>query len=167
MLVPGLLGGARGGPLPALPSDILLLIVGGADSPLPPCGGILPLSPSPCAVGISAIAEVVRCGGPDGGLGAEVAAGGALLPLIVLGGPAALGGGGVADGVGVFSAPAFLLIQRLRSGSYTKEDCSPSLARMGLLGCEPMSASFFAPPLNQPPSPQPFFAGATSFARAA
>ena len=37
-------------------------------------------------------------------------------PLVDLGGPA-LGGGGVAPGVGVESPPPFLLIQRLSSGS--------------------------------------------------
>ena len=50
-----------------------------------------------------------------GGIALAIAGG----PLVVAmrGGPAALGGGGVAVGVGATSAPAFLLIQRLASGS--------------------------------------------------
>jgi len=110
MLVPGRLGGPVGGP--ALPLLALLLIAraGGAPNPPPPIGGDI-FSPMSCdAPSISDDLDAVRCGGPDERRGAEVkfAPGG---PLTARGGPA-LGGGGVADGVGVFSAPAFLLIQR-------------------------------------------------------
>ena len=110
MLVPGRLGGPVGGP--TLPLLALLTIAGGA--PNPPAvvgGGALPSEvPS-----ISDDPEAARCGDPEGGRGADVkfAPGG---PLTDRGGPA-LGGGGVAEGAGVCSAPAFLLIHRFCSGS--------------------------------------------------
>jgi hypothetical protein len=131
MLVPGLLGGPVGGP--ALPLLALLLIAGGAPNPPPRRGGgALPLI-SGEVPSISDDLEAARWGGPDPGRGAEVkfAPGG---PLTARGGPVALGGGGVAEGVGVFSAPAFLLTHLFNSGSYTNELASPSLARIGLLG---------------------------------
>jgi hypothetical protein len=114
MLVPGRLGGPVGGP--ALPLLALLLIAGGAPNPPPPSGGgALPLI-SCEAPSIPDDLDAARCGGPEGGRGADVkfAPGG---PLTARGGPVALGGGGVAVGVGVFSAPAFLLIHRFCSGS--------------------------------------------------
>lgn len=110
MLVPGLLGGPDG--VPAPPFDKLLLIGGGA--PLP--GGGFPFppiaSPFPWRMGESEPLD----GGPtaDPGCGVEVGPG---APDAVLRGPVAFGGGGVADGVGVLSAPAFLLTQRFNSGS--------------------------------------------------
>jgi hypothetical protein len=100
--VPGLLGG----PVPMLPLDTLRLIAleaagpGGAEA-----GG----------AGASKEAEGTR-----GGVfrrGADVGPASGPGPLTVRGGAADRGGGGVAVGVGVFSAPAFLLTQRLRLGS--------------------------------------------------
>lgn len=158
MLVPGRLGGPGGGP--AFPLVALLLIAGGA--PNPPSrsdGGALPLTSSE-APSISEDIDEARGEGPDPERDAEVKLspeppGG---PLTLRGGPVALGGGGVAEGVGVFSAPAFLLTHRFKTGSYTNELVSPSFARIGLFGCD-MSPSFFAPPPNHPPIPQPFLAG--------
>lgn len=71
----------------------------------------------------------------------------------------AFGGGGVAVFASTFSAPGFLLIHRLRSGSYTKLLDSPSFARIGLLEAAspaPLISAGFLPP-NHPPKPQPFF----------
>lgn len=104
-----------------------------------------------------------------GGVGRE--GGGPMIPIggadvVLIGGVlAARGGGGVAVLLGVFSAPGFLLIQRFRSGSYTKLLASPNLALIGLLGS---SASSFLLPPNHPPKPQPpFFAAFASAARLA
>lgn len=161
ILVPGRLGGPDPGP--TLPFDTERLIAGGAARPLIAGGAEAGGALDP-EKGASEIAEDTREDIPM--RGAEVGPGG-CAPLTDRGGPAALGGGGVAVGVGVLSAPPFLLIQRFNSGSYTKEDSSPNFARMGLFGDAAASVgSFFAPP-NQPPRPQPFFAGAASFGRAA
>lgn len=75
------------------------------------------------------------------------------------GGPA-FGGGGVGFFASVFSAPTFLLIHRLSSGSYTKLLCSPRLALIGLFAASRLS---FLPPPRNPPGiqlvmPQPFLA---------
>jgi hypothetical protein len=106
MPVPGLLGGAVGGPEPPilLPLLTLLLMPGGArpESLIDEDGG-------------APASDTARCVG-GGILGVDVGPG-AGGPLAVRGGPA-LGGGGVeADLASVFSAPAFLLIQRFSSGS--------------------------------------------------
>lgn len=78
--------------------------------------------------------------------------GGALNVLDgLLGGPEALGGGGVAA-VGVDSAaPPFLLTHFFKFSSKTNEFSSPSLALMG-----PDCWALGSLPLNQPPN-QPFF----------
>lgn len=68
-----------------------------------------------------------------------------------------MGGGGVAFLASVFSAPAFLLIHRLSSGSYTKLLCSPSLALIGLFAGSGLSF-LPPPPPNQLVKPQPFLA---------
>jgi hypothetical protein len=162
MLVPGRLGGPVIAPLSALPFDWLRLIAGGAESP-PAAGGADAGSLSSLGIGTSEGLEDALWAVPI--RGADVGPGGPV-PLIDLGGPVALGGGGVALGVGVFSAPPFLLIHLFNSGSYTKEDSSPSFARMGLFGCAPISVDSFLPP-NQLPRPQPFFAGSANFERAA
>jgi hypothetical protein len=70
-----------------------------------------------------------------GGVPAPDEGGGYIADAGRLGGPALMrGGGGVAVAVGVCSAPAFLLIQRPRSLSKTKDDSSPSLA-LWTTGC--------------------------------
>jgi hypothetical protein len=116
MLVPGLLGGADAPP--ALPFDTLLLIVGGAVSS--DGGGALPVR-APLVSRIEP-ERLLDAGGPaaDIGRGAEVGPGGPVgpgAPETARRGPVAFGGGGVAVGAGVSSAPAFLLIQRFNSGS--------------------------------------------------
>lgn len=73
-------------------------------------------------------------------------------------GMAALGGGGVELLVSDCSAPAFLLTHRFNSGSYTKEEASPNLARIGLLGAEFLSW-FLAPTPSQLIRLHPLFAG--------
>lgn len=144
ILVAGRLGGRLGGPAPTSDPETDRLGPKGegpswADNPLP---------------------------GPNGGAPELVTGlGGAPPPppppsAADLG--ADLGGGGVAFLTSTFSAPGFLLIHRLSSGSKTKLLASPSFARMGfpaVLGEGEASAmdSFFLPPPNQPPKPQPFF----------
>lgn len=155
--VPGRLGGALGGPLPP-PLENVLMRTGGAarfedDGTDVDTGA----DSSDCvylwarsfveAAGRGANERPGGGGVPDGLL--PMPPGG---PLNVRRGP--LGGGGVADGAGVASAPPFLSTQRFRSGSYTKLLASPSLALMGLFACGTSGASFFAPP-NHPPN-QPF-----------
>lgn len=95
MLVPGRLGG----PVTALPFETLRLIAGGAARP----GGA---EAGGLGRGMSEEADVERRGADVG-----------PVPLTVRGGPLALGGGAAVVAAGVFSAPAFLLIQRLSSGS--------------------------------------------------
>lgn len=113
MLVPGRLGGADAPP--ALPFDTLLVIVGGAIS----SPGALPV-PFVSSWGPE---KLLDGGGPaaDIGRGADVGPPGGpegpTIPETARRGPVAFGGGGVAVGAGVSSAPAFLLIQRFRSGS--------------------------------------------------
>jgi hypothetical protein len=168
ILVPGLLGGADAPP--ALPFDTLPLIDGGVDSS-PDAGGTVPAR-SPI-IPFANADRLFDGGGPaaDIGRGAEVGPGGPAglaAADTARRGPVAFGGGGVAAAAGVSSAPAFLLIQRFSSGSYTNDEASPSFARIGLFGCEPASAlSFLALALNQPPRPQPLFFGCISLARAA
>lgn len=116
MLVPGRLGGPDG-PV-ALPLDTLLLIEGGAESS--EGGGALPVR-SPLTPGRDP-ERLLDGGGPaaDIGRGADVGPGGPVglgAPDTARRGPVAFGGGGVALATGVSSAPAFLLIQRLSSGS--------------------------------------------------
>lgn len=102
MLVPGRLGG----PLLALPFETVRCIKGGAPSPIV-AGGAEELGATTSPVG-----------GPfaiaDGDRGADVdtVAVGGPAPLAVRGGPAILGGGGVAEGAGVLSTPPFLFTQR-------------------------------------------------------
>ena len=111
--VPGRLGGAVGDPL-TLPLLVERAIasgprganIGGSPSDgagLSSCtSGLGPLTPSD--------AERIVGGARSGGLAAPTG-----VALAVRGGPA-LGGGGVAEGVGAVSPP-FLLIHRFRSGS--------------------------------------------------
>lgn len=150
MLVVGLEGGAEGG-APGGPATLLVLetvrIRGGSADPGggakdPDSLGELPPSDG-------AGDECVRIGGaeldgPGGGGVPEPAGRG--VPR---------GGGGVATLGALSSAPGALLTQRLWSGSYTKLDFSPSLARIGLLG-ELSRDSFLAPPPNHDPRPHPF-----------
>jgi hypothetical protein len=120
MPVPGLLGGADAAP--ALPFETLLVIEGGAAKSLDEGGNFpFPFIDSPFT---SALGEekLLEGGGPaaDAGRGADVGPGGPTglgTPETARRGPAAFGGGGVAVGLGVSSAPAFLLIQRFSSGS--------------------------------------------------
>jgi hypothetical protein len=122
MLVPGLLLGAE--EPAALPFDTLLLMSGGAISSLA-AGGVPPRLPPICPSIFSAVdANMARDGGgpeADIGRGAEVGPlGGPVGPTApdtARRGPVAFGGGGVAVGVGVSSALAFLLTQRFKSGS--------------------------------------------------
>lgn len=118
MLVPGLLGGADTPPI--LPLDTLLIIAGGAVSSPDDRGGALPVR-SPFVSGIDP-ERLLDGGGPaaDIGRGADVGPGGPggpAIPETARRGPVAFGGGGVAAGAVVSSAPAFLLTQRFRSGS--------------------------------------------------
>lgn len=150
MLVVGLEGGADGGP-PAAPGTLLALETvrdrGGSAEPGGPAlvGEKLPSDGA-------GVFEVVRGGGaePDapGGGGVPAPAGRGV----------ARGGGGVAILGALSSPPAALLTQRFRSGSYTKLDFSPNLARIGLLGELSADSFFEEPPLNQEPRPQPFLA---------
>jgi hypothetical protein len=79
--------------------------------------------------------------------GPEPMGGGAPVPLVLLLGGPALGGGGVDFEATLAEFGSFLLIHFLSLGSYTKEDSSPSFALMGpWVG---MSPSFFP---NQPPN---------------
>jgi hypothetical protein len=110
MLVAGLLGGALGG-LPTLLLEAVRAI--DVDSPKLSVDGGLPKA----GMGIG-----IDGGPPDGGgalarpaMGGGVADGGGGVPLEETGAP--FGGGGVAFFASVFSAPGFLLTQRLRSGS--------------------------------------------------
>jgi hypothetical protein len=156
ILVPGRLGGT----VAALPLPVLTFSAEGV--PKPPSvggGGTLPFALLSDGVpSISDEVDAARCGGANPGRGEGVGPESGA-PLTFRSGPApALGGGGVAEGDGVFSAPAFLLTHLFNSGSYTNELASPSFARMGLLGCD-ISPSFFAPPPNQPLRPHPFLAG--------
>ena len=110
MLVLGRLGGA----VTVLLFDPLLFIVSGAENP-PAAGGVDTMSLCP---GTSEEAEgtLFVAGAPI--LGADVGPRPGLPELLaVRGGPAPRGGGGVADRAGAFSAPPFLLTQRLSSGS--------------------------------------------------
>lgn len=159
-LVVGLLGGALGGPPGAL--AVLWFDTDRIISGAPPPPGMFRLSWD--AALLSSAGEGVRRGGPPGAIkppgGADVGPpGGGGVPVR----EAERGGGGVAVLAGVFSAPGFLLIQRLSSGSYTKLLASPSLAFTGLLAWS--SDSFLLPPPNQPPKPQPFLAAFASAAR--
>lgn len=111
MLVPGRLGGALGG-APALWFD--------AVRAMPGAGGAWRLSIEAAGFrsGIEPAAGMDLGGSPPetdrpGGGGVPEVGGG--VPVIDLG--PALGGGGVAVLAGVFSAPGFLLTQRLSSGS--------------------------------------------------
>ena len=117
MLVPGLLGGADAPP--TLPFDTLLLIEGGASS-LDDGGGAL-LVCSPFISGDDP-ERLLETGGPEADIGRGVDVGpgglaGPATPETARRGPVAFGGGGVAAGVVVSSAPAFLLTQRFRSES--------------------------------------------------
>jgi hypothetical protein len=120
MPVPGLLGGADAAP--ALPFETLLVIEGGAAKSLGERGIFpFPFIDSPFTLALEE--EKLLGGGPaaDAGRGADVGAGGPTglgTPETARRGPGvAFGGGGVATGVGVSSAPAFLLTQRFNSGS--------------------------------------------------
>lgn len=124
--VPGLLGGPLGG-APLRPMEPLLALrdIGSAARRGRPVSlwpsdwdgpGINSLT-ARCAIG-GALPELI-------GLGALEREG----TLETRGGPAR-GGGGVAVLASTASDPAFLLIQRFSSGSYTKDDASPSLARI-------------------------------------
>jgi hypothetical protein len=108
ILVAGRLGGAEAGGPPVIPPS-----GGGAEADGKPVCGVAGDAVSEGGPEGGPLAGVkVRDGGPD--IGGP--AGGAAAPLaLLLGGP--LGGGGVAaDGVAA-SAPPFLLIHFLRSGS--------------------------------------------------
>ena len=135
MLVPGRLGGPAGGSV--LPLLALLLMAAVAPSPPPRrSGSALPLT-SGEAPSVSDEFNTLRCGWPELRRGVDVKLSLACPPggpLTLRGGPVALGGGGVAEDVGVFSAPAFLFTHLFKSGSYTNELASPSLARIGLFG---------------------------------
>lgn len=96
----------------------------------------------------------------NGGGGVPDAGGG--VPVIDRG--PALGGGGVAVLASTFSAPGFLLTQRLRSGSYTKLLCSPRFALTALGPSAPGFGDSARFP-NQPPKPQPFLPACCSAAR--
>lgn len=160
MLVVGLLEGllsvlapdmdrSIGGALRLSCDGALLRTAGGAKVPKPDDGGTLD---RPCAGG-----------------GVNCLSGG--VPLTDRGLLLALGGGGVADFASTCSAPGFLLIHRLSSGSYTKLLASPSLALIGLPGDEDEASpglppSFLLPP-NQLEKPHPFLACAASAARRA
>ena len=153
-LVGGLVGGALGG-LPA-PAGSLTPLWFDAERAI--MGGTARLSEdaglfSPAPGGGAVDGGLDRFGG-GADADADVEAGGGGVEV----GPAR-GGGGVAVLAGVFSAPGFLLIHRLRSGSYTKLLCSPSLALIGLLPLPRFSSFFAPPPPNHPPKPQPFLAG--------
>lgn len=152
MLVVGLEGGAEGGP-PAGPATLLALeaarIMGGGTDPGGPGGpGGGPGEKRPSF-------ERVVEPGRDGGARLDGPGGGGVPEPAGRG--VARGGGGVATFGALSSAPAALLTQRFCSGSYTKLDFSPSLARIGLLG-ELSRDSFFDPPPNHDPRPQPFLA---------
>lgn len=123
MLVPGLLGGALGGPPPGAPVALVLEAerdMGGASG-----GGVLPLAPPPRLSCEAALYSSWT--GPGGGtdrgggppetdrLGGGVPVGGGGVPETERG--PALGGGGAGFLASVFSAPDFLLTHLLRSGS--------------------------------------------------
>jgi hypothetical protein len=95
--------------------------------------------------------------------GGGVPEGGGGVPAIDRG--PALGGGGVAVLASTFSAPGFLLIQRLSSGSYTKLLCSPKFALTALGASGPPGLGDSARFANQPPKPQPFLPACCSAAR--
>lgn len=121
ILVPGLLLGAE--EPAALPFDTLLLMGGGAISSLA-AGGVPPrLSARPSFPGALDVKRAREGGGPEADIGRGAEVGplgvpvGPTAPDTARRGPVAFGGGGVAVGVGVSSAPAFLLTQRFKSGS--------------------------------------------------
>lgn len=144
MLVGGLLGGPEpkvgtpatspGGPARSAGVPALL---GGPDTNGPPFGAIEALA----ALGAGApMAPIPRLlGGPDAAR--NPLGGGVPRPS----GP--FGGGGVGAAVASCSAPAFLLTHFLRSGSYTNEFSSPSLALIG-----PVWGAFGSFLPNQPPN---------------
>lgn len=146
MLVAGRLGGPLGGPTLWFETDRAM--GGGTLRPSRPAdwGGVTTVSGGP---GGGADARPIP---PMGGGGGVEGMWGAGDELEDRGGP--FGGGGVDFLASVFSAPAFLLIHRLSSGSYTKLLCSPSLALIGLFAGSGLS--FLLPPPNQLVKPQPF-----------
>src|SRR5690606_5488910 len=104
MLVAGLLGGPLGGP-PTLWFETDRIMGGG--TPSPAGSGGAPVLGGPLG------AVAVRGGPLEGGVPGAIPGGG--VELADRGGP--LGGGGVAFLASGVSAPAFLLTQRLSSGS--------------------------------------------------
>ncbi len=155
MLVVGRLGGPLGG------VGIAALLTLDAERAI---GGAAPPGPLLCGMALAGgMMEVdTDRGGPPGG-----AAPGGGVPLTERAAPL-LGGGGDGLDASTCSAPAFLLIQRFNSGSYTKLLASPSLARTGLFksGVLPLvgMSPFLLPP-NQFVKPHPFFPCCCSAAR--
>lgn len=147
MLVAGLLGGPLGGPTLWLETDRTM--GGGTPRPSGPAdwGGVTIVAGGPGGGADARPTPPMEGGGGVDGIW------GAGDELEDRGGP--LGGGGVAFLASVFSAPAFLLIHRFSSGSYTKLLCSPSLALIGLFAGSGLSF-LPPPPLNQLVKPQPF-----------
>lgn len=160
ILVVGRLGGPVGGPA-------VLLELDGAVR-----GGARPRLSFEGALFSSGVPARKLGGGIKDGGGALLLSGGGGVPIDAGGGGVPLtdrgparGGGGVAVLGAVFSAPGFLLTQRLRSGSYTKLLASPSLALMGLLVARSGGGdSAFLPP-NHPEKPQLFLVEAWAAAR--
>lgn len=157
MLVVGRLGGPLGGPV--LWFETERVMGGGTPRPSAPEGmvgtaDVVPARTGPGGGGADERPMPTPPLPPEGGV--EGMPGGGV-ELADRGGPP-FGGGGVGFFASVFSAPAFLLIHRLSSGSYTKLLCSPRLALIGLLG----SGASFLPPRNPPGiqlvRPQPFLA---------
>lgn len=109
MLVVGRLGGALGGP-PGGPPTLLVLETERAMGAPPPT---LSIEGDFCSEGMERGGSIPP--GPIGGGGVPVDDGGGGVPETERG--PALGGGGVAVFASTFSAPGFLLIQRLSSGS--------------------------------------------------
>lgn len=151
--------GRLGGPLAALWVDADRAMSGGAASPSPVAdiGGAADVETTRMGPGGGADDRPTGAPPPEGGV---EGIGGGGVELADRGGPA-FGGGGVAFFASVFSAPAFLLTHRLRSGSYTKLLCSPSFALIGLFVGSALS---FLPRPNQPVKPQPPFLAAFSAA---
>lgn len=144
--------GRLGGPLAALWFETERAIGGGAASPSAPAVTVGTADAVPARMGPGGGADDRPIAPPDGGVEGM---GGGGVELADRGGPA-LGGGGVGFFASAFSAPAFLLIHRLSSGSYTKLLCSPSFALIGLFAGSRLS--FLPPPPNQPVRLQDFLA---------
>ena len=139
--------GRLGGPLAALWFETERTIGGGTPRPSAPAAAAGTADVVPARMGPGGGADDLPIVPPEGGVEGM---GGGGVELADRGGPV-WGGGGVGFFASVFSAPAFLLIHRFRSGSYTKLLCSPRFALIGLFAGSGLS--FLPPP--KPPGSQP------------